>query len=92
MAIHMALNGGLGVIHHNCSVEDQAEMVRKVKKFENGFISDPLCLSPKDTLAKLHEIKRKFGYSGIPITASGKLGSKLLGLVTSRDIDFLKGN
>ncbi|KAJ3000612.1 Inosine-5'-monophosphate dehydrogenase 1b [Globomyces sp. JEL0801] len=92
MAIHMALNGGLGVIHHNCPVEAQAEMVRKVKKFENGFISDPLCLSPDHTVADVLKIKEKFGYSGIPVTQDGKLGSKLLGLVTSRDIDFLPVN
>ncbi|KAJ3260434.1 inosine-5'-monophosphate dehydrogenase [Boothiomyces macroporosus] len=90
MAVHMALNGGLGVIHHNCPVADQAEMVRKVKKFENGFISDPVCLGPNNTVLDLLQIKEKFGYSGIPITENGKLGSKLLGLVTSRDIDFLQ--
>jgi IMP dehydrogenase len=89
MAIHMALNGGLGVIHHNCTIQQQQEMVRKVKKFENGFISDPVCLSPNNTVLDVLEIKNKFGYSGIPITENGKLGSKLLGLVTSRDIDFL---
>ena len=88
MAIHMALSGGIGVIHHNCSVEEQASMVLKVKKFENGFISSPVCLAPSNTIKDLHEIKDKFGYSGIPITADGNLGSKLLGLVTSRDIDF----
>jgi IMP dehydrogenase len=92
MAIHMALNGGLGVIHHNCSVQEQAAMVLKVKKFENGFISDPVCLSPSNTVHDLHEIKKKFGYSGIPITETGKLGSKLLGLVTSRDIDFMQNS
>jgi IMP dehydrogenase len=91
MAIHMALNGGLGVIHHNCRIEEQAEMVRQVKKFENGFITDPLCLKPTDTVAQVLEIKQKFGFCGIPITESGKLQSKLLGIVTSRDIDFLQG-
>ncbi|KAJ3116508.1 inosine-5'-monophosphate dehydrogenase [Phlyctochytrium bullatum] len=90
MAIHMALNGGLGVIHHNCSIEEQAEMVRKVKKFENGFIMDPLCLKPDDCVEQVLAIKQKFGFCGIPITENGHLHSKLLGIVTSRDIDFIQ--
>ncbi|CAG8457716.1 2821_t:CDS:2 [Acaulospora colombiana] len=88
MAINMALLGGVGVIHHNCSSDEQAEMVRKVKKFENGFIPDPLCLTPNHTVADVHKIKAKFGYSGIPITANGRLYSMLLGIVTARDIQF----
>lgn len=67
-AIAMALLGGLGVIHHNMPPTLQAEMVRKVKKYENGFITDPLCLRPEDTVAEVLEIKEKHGYSGIPIT------------------------
>ncbi|KAG9293865.1 hypothetical protein G9A89_019203 [Geosiphon pyriformis] len=88
MAINMALLGGVGVIHHNFSIEEQAEMVRKVKKFENGFITDPVCLTPDNTVADVRAIKERFGYSGIPITENGRLYSKLLGIVTARDIQF----
>ncbi|KAJ3394668.1 hypothetical protein HDU92_006656 [Lobulomyces angularis] len=89
MAIHMALNGGLGVIHHNQSVEAQAAMVRKVKKFENGFITDPFCFGPNNTVKDVIDVKEKFGFCGIPITETGKMDSKLVGIVTSRDVDFL---
>ncbi|POY74052.1 putative IMP dehydrogenase [Rhodotorula taiwanensis] len=88
MAIAMALLGGLGVIHHNLPAQMQADMVRAVKKFENGFITDPICLSPNNTVADVWAIKEKFGFCGIPITDSGKLGGKLLGIVTGRDIQF----
>ncbi|GAA5886260.1 hypothetical protein JCM16303_003742 [Sporobolomyces ruberrimus] len=88
MAIAIALLGGLGVIHHNLSPQLQAEMVHAVKKFENGFITDPLCLKPTNTVADVWTIKDKHGFCGIPITETGKLGSKLLGIVTGRDIQF----
>ena len=68
MAIHMALLGGLGVVHHNCSAEDQAEMVRKVKRFENGFILDPVVLSPKTTVGEAKALKEKWGFGGFPVT------------------------
>jgi len=70
MAIHMALLGGLGVVHHNCSAEDQAEMVRKVKRFENGFILDPVVLSPKTTVGEAKQLKEKWGFGGFPVTGS----------------------
>ena len=73
MAIHMALLGGLGVIHHNCSVEDQAEMVRKVKRFENGFILDPVVLSPQTTVAEAKQLKEKWGFGGFPVTGKSRI-------------------
>ena len=73
MAIHMALLGGLGVIHHNCSIEDQAEMVRKVKRFENGFILDPVVISPRTTVGEAEELRKKWGFGGFPVTGKSKL-------------------
>ncbi|KAI9854155.1 MAG: hypothetical protein M1824_000574 [Vezdaea acicularis] len=88
MAIYMALLGGLGVIHHNCSAEDQAEMVRKVKRYENGFILDPVVLSPTTTVGEAKQLKEKWGFGGFPVTEEGTLRSKLVGMITSRDIQF----
>ena len=70
MAIHMALLGGLGVIHHNCSVEEQGVMVRKVKRYENGFILDPVVLAPNTTVGEARELKDKWGFGGFPVTGS----------------------
>lgn len=76
MAIHIALLGGLGVIHHNCSAEDQAEMVRKVKRFENGFILDPVVLSPKTTVGEAKQLKEKWGFGGFPVTGEFPYGAR----------------
>ncbi|CAF1111558.1 unnamed protein product [Rotaria sordida] len=89
MAIAIALNGGIGIIHHNCSIDYQVSEVRRVKRYEQGFITDPLTLGPNNTVADVYAIKKLHGFSGIPVTASGKINSKLLGLITFRDIDFL---
>lgn len=70
MAIHMALLGGLGVVHHNCSADDQAEMVQKVKRFENGFILDPIVVSPSTTVGEAMDLKDKWGFGGFPVTGS----------------------
>jgi IMP dehydrogenase len=88
MAIALGLLGGIGIIHYNCTIEEQAAQVRKVRRFENGFILDPLVLSPDHTVADIHRIKEQHGFSGIPITEDGTLKSKLVGIVTNRDIDF----
>jgi len=88
MAIAMALQGGMGIVHYNNTMEEQAAEVRSVKRFENGFITNPMCMSPAHTIGDVRAAKEKFGFSGFPITEDGKIGSKLLGMVTSRDVDF----
>ena len=90
MAIHMALFGGLGIIHCNNMAEEQCDEVRRVKRFENGFILDPFTVSPSSKLADLDAIKAEHGFSGCPVTEDGKMGGKLVGIVTTRDHDFVK--
>ncbi|MCB1156471.1 MAG: IMP dehydrogenase [Leptospiraceae bacterium] len=90
MAISLALQGGIGIIHYNNTIEQQVEHVKKVKRFENGFITDPVILSPNHKISDLDSIKEKFGFTGVPITEDGTSDTKLVGIVTNRDIDFEK--
>lgn len=84
MAIAMARQGGIGIIHKNMSIEAQAEEVDKVKRSENGVITDPFYLSPEHTLKDADDLMAKFRISGVPITE----GTKLVGIITNRDLKF----
>ena len=84
MAIAMAREGGLGVIHKNMSIEEQAHEVDKVKRSEHGVIVDPIFLSPQNLLSDATEIMEKYKISGVPITEHGKL----VGIITNRDMRF----
>jgi len=84
MAIAMARQGGIGIIHKNMSIEAQADEVDKVKRSENGVITDPFYLSPDNTLGDAEELMHKFRISGVPITE----GHKLVGILTNRDLKF----
>ncbi len=88
MGIALSLLGGLGIIHANMGIETQAKEIEKVKRFRSGFISDPKTLSPQHSITDVHNLKHKYGFSGIPITEDGTLETKLVGIVTNRDIDF----
>ncbi len=84
MAIAMARQGGIGIIHKNMSIEEQAEEVDKVKRSENGVITDPFSLSPEHTLADADALMSKFKISGVPVTEN----KKLVGIITNRDLKF----
>ncbi len=84
MAIAMARQGGIGIIHKNMTIEQQADEVDKVKRSENGVITDPFSLSPEHTLKDADDLMGKFRISGVPITE----GKKLVGIITNRDLKF----
>ncbi|MFA6663281.1 MAG: IMP dehydrogenase [Lachnospiraceae bacterium] len=84
MAIAMARQGGIGIIHKNMTIDQQAEEVDKVKRSENGVITDPFSLSPEHTLGDAEALMQKFRISGVPITE----GKKLVGIITNRDLKF----
>lgn len=86
MAIAMARQGGIGIIHKNMSIAAQADEVDKVKRSENGVITDPFSLNPENTLQDAEELMRKFRISGVPIVEKGS--KKLVGIITNRDLKF----
>src|ERR671926_778430 len=90
MAIAMAQNGGLGVIHRNLEPAAQAEQVRLVKKYESGMVMNPITIHPDETLADALAVMKHNGISGIPVVERGPGGSKgkLVGILTNRDVRF----
>ncbi|GAB4291826.1 MAG: IMP dehydrogenase [Methylophaga sp.] len=84
LAIAMAQEGGLGILHKNMTIEQQAEEVRKVKKFESGVVRDPITVSPDTTIGEVVELTRTHNISGVPVVD----GDDLVGIVTSRDLRF----
>lgn len=92
LAIALAQQGGLGVIHRNIPVEVQAREVQKVKRSANGVIADPLTLSPEDTVAKARQLMGRFHVSGFPVTEGGAPKGKVLGILTRRDLKFVEND
>src|SRR5207237_6045237 len=84
MAIALAQQGGIGIVHRNFSIEQQAGEVDKVKRSESGMIVDPITMSPDAKVSEALEVMRKYKISGVPITKNGKL----VGILTNRDLRF----
>ena len=85
MAISLASEGGMGVIHKNMSIDEQSRQIRRVKKFESGVINDPITAHPDMTVGEIYKITKKYGISGVPVVDKGKL----VGIVTNRDLRFV---
>ena len=85
LAIALAREGGIGIIHKNMSVEAQAEMVRKVKRSESGMITDPITLQPDQTIGEAWKLMAEYHISGVPITTEA---GDLVGILTNRDLRF----
>ena len=88
LAIAMAQHGGLGVIHKNLSIEEQASEVDRVKRSESGMIVDPITLSPTHRIYEALELMKKYSISGVPITEDGSKEGRLVGILTNRDLRF----
>lgn len=87
MAVAMARQGGIGIIHRNLSIEDQAQQVREVKRSESGMVSDPVTVSPEATLKELDALCGRYRISGLPVVDEAGV---LLGIITNRDLRFVK--
>ena len=90
MAIQLALQGGIGIIHCNNTIEQQVEEVKRVKRYNNGFINEPIVVSPEHSIGDVLDLIEKYRYSGYPVTIDGENNSKLLGIISKKDIDFIE--
>src|SRR5437870_150676 len=88
LAIAMAQQGGLGVIHKNLSIEEQASEVDRVKRSESGMIVNPITLAPTNRIHEALDLMKKYSISGVPITEDGSKEGKLVGILTNRDLRF----
>src|ERR671930_2020305 len=88
LAIAMAQQGGLGVIHKNLSIDEQASEVDRVKRSESGMIVNPITLSPANRIYEALELMKKYRISGVPITQDGSKEGRLVGILTNRDLRF----
>ena len=88
LAIAMAQLGGLGVIHKNLSIEEQAAEVDRVKRSESGMIVNPITLSPTNSIAEALDLMQQYRISGVPITEDGSKEGRLVGILTNRDLRF----
>src|SRR5581483_5908260 len=88
LAIAMAQQGAIGVIHKNLSIEEQAQEVDRVKRSESGMIVNPITLSPNNKIYEALDLMRKYRISGVPITADGQKEGRLVGILTNRDLRF----
>src|SRR5947209_13298339 len=88
LAIAMAQHGGLGVIHKNLSVDEQASEVDRVKRSESGMIVDPITLAPTHRIYEALDLMKKYRISGVPITDDGSKEGRLVGILTNRDLRF----
>ena len=88
LAIAMAQQGGIGIIHKNLSIEEQAQEVDRVKRSESGMIVNPITLSPTHRIFEALDLMRQFRISGVPITEDGSKEGRLVGILTNRDLRF----
>ncbi len=85
MAISLASEGGIGIIHKNMSIDEQAHQIKMVKKYESGVIKDPITANPSMSVKEIYDITKKYGISGVPIVDK----NILVGIVTNRDLRFV---